>query len=76
MKNDIKIFKIIADYRPKSPNNPCYYVKAESARQAKKRFLAFMSWLKVYNVELCNEEETEKIMSEPERYLFRYPMEW
>lgn len=71
-----KIFKVIADYRPNNPNKPCYYVKAGSAQQAKKRFLAFMTWLKIYSIELCDEQETAKVMAEPERYLFRYPMEW
>lgn len=63
------IYEITADYRPRNPNKPKYYVVAKTEREAKKKFMAKISWLKVYTVDLLSEMETEAIISHPEKHI-------
>lgn len=72
MNNKQKIlFAITADYRPQNPHKPKYYIQCETAKQAKQIFKNYVTWLKIYNVEPCDEETTKRIIAEPEKYLFR-----
>ena len=62
------IYKITADYRPKNPNKPTYYVMAHSKKSAKETFSEIISWLKMYSCEECDEEEKNRILSDPCHY--------
>ena len=64
-----KLFKITADYRPRNPNKPSYYVVAKDKTEAKKKFMAKISWLNIYTVDLLDETETEAIISHPEKHI-------
>lgn len=63
------LYKITADYRHNNPNPPDYYVRAPSSREAKRRFMAIFSWLDIYNVEICTENDALKIMASPEKHI-------
>lgn len=65
----MSLYKIIADYRKHNSNKPCYYVEAESLKQAKKRFKNLISWLDIYYIEVCNSAETKKVLSEPNKHI-------
>ena len=62
------IYKITADYRPKNPNKPTYYVVAHDKKSAKETFSEIISWLKIYSCEKCDEEEKNRILSDPCHY--------
>lgn len=63
------VYEITADYRPRNPDKPKYYVVAKTKIEAKKKFMAKISWLKIYTVDLLDETETEAIISHPEKYI-------
>lgn len=52
------IYRITADYRPQNPRKPHYYVIADNAKAAKKKFEQRIPWLKVYE---CIEESDQSI---------------
>ena len=71
-KNDeIDLYAVTADYRPNNPNKHRYYIRATSKKHAREIFLNFVTWLKIYKVELCDEETKKRVLSEPGKYLFR-----
>ena len=67
-KINADFYKITADYRPQNPNKPTYYVMAHSKKSAKETFSEIISWLKIYSCEECDEEEKNRILSDPCRY--------
>lgn len=62
------LFCITADYRPKSENNPKYYVMAENRRSAKSIFSGRISWLRIYGAEPYDGDPNE-ILSHPDRHI-------
>ena len=64
------LYVITADYRPKNLNKPKYYVRAKTSTEAKRIFSHYITWLKVYSVELCSQETTAKVLADPGKYLF------
>lgn len=68
MKN-YKLFRVTADYRKNNPNKPHYYVLAKNRKEAKIRFKNRISWLDIYNVEICNENDTKTILYNPMEYI-------
>lgn len=65
----MKIFKIHADYRKNNPHINWYYVPANTKKEARERFKRIVSWLDIYGVELCNEDEARKVIEHPEKYI-------
>lgn len=65
----MKLYRIFADYRKSNPNHPCYYVSAETEKMAKDRFKGRITWLDIYEVELCREDEARKVLSEPMKHI-------
>lgn len=63
------VYKITADYRPRNPNKPKYYAVAKTEREAKKKFMAKISWLKVYSCDLLDESTAGNIVSHPEKHI-------
>ena len=63
------LYKIEADYRPKNPRKPRYYVWADTSKDAKLVFSNIIPWLTIYNVTPVNEEDTYKICSEPDKHI-------
>ena len=63
------VWCITADYRPKNTNKPKYYVIADSKKEAKEKFMAKISWLKIYSCELLNKTLGQEIVSRPEKYI-------
>lgn len=56
------LWEIQADYRKKNPVMPVYYVVAETKSQARERFSDLISWLAVYSVRKCSDEEAHNIL--------------
>ena len=65
----MRLYEIEADYRPKNPKKPKYYVWADTVKDAKLVFSNIISWLIIYNVTLMNEEDSDKICSEPDKHI-------
>lgn len=57
----MNLYKITADYRPKNPNKPEYYVWGENTKEAKKRFNDRINWLKIYGCEKVNDDKVDGI---------------
>ena len=57
----IKIYAVTADYRPKNPKKPIYYVLGNNKKEAKKRFSNVISWLKIYDIRELNQEEEREL---------------
>lgn len=57
-----KIYQIKADYRPKNPNKPSYYVLAYNKKQAKEIFKASISWLDIYEVNEISEDQYDDLI--------------
>ena len=65
-----KLYEIIADYKPRSSDNPRYYVKAETPDQAKKIFSGKTSNLTIYGCKRIKDKESvANILENPERYI-------
>lgn len=56
----MNLYEIEADYRPKNPNKPRYYVWGYTIKDAKLVFSNIIPWLTIYNVTQVNEEDTYK----------------
>ena len=56
---DIKLFKIHADYRPLNMQKTTnyYYVYGWKKSQVGKFFRNKAPWLKIFNIEMCDDEE-------------------
>lgn len=66
----MKLFKIFADYRPKDEvRKHWYYVAAENKPKAKKKFTSMISWLKVYEIEECDEQTVQDVLANPDAYI-------
>ena len=65
----IKLYKVYADYRPDNSNRIPYYVRASSKSKAKIRFYDKVTWLKIYKVEDCTEEEAVNILSNRDKHI-------
>lgn len=63
------LYEIEADYRPKNPKKPKYYVWADTAKDAKLIFSNIISWLTIYNVTAMNEEDACGICNEPDKHI-------
>ena len=50
------LYKITADYRPRNPKSPTYYLYADSKKEAKQIFEGVATWLDVYEVVECPNE--------------------
>lgn len=68
MKN-YKLFRVTADYGKNNPNKPHYYVWAHDRKEAKVRFKNRISWLDIYNITNCNEDDTKTILNNPMKYI-------
>jgi len=65
-----KLYEIIADYKPRSSDNPRYYVKAATQDQAKKIFSSKTSNLHIYGCKRIKDKESvANILENPERYI-------
>ena len=69
MNTEKKIFKIHADYRKNNPHINWYYIYAHTKKEAKEQFKRTISWLDVYRVEECTEEESKTIIESPEKHI-------
>ncbi len=69
MNSIYKLYKITADYRKHNPNKPHYYVRAKTIKEAKERFKNLISWLDIYEVEVCTEDIANKIAAEPTKHI-------
>ena len=65
----VKLYEIMADYRPNNPNKPKYYVRARNKSEAKKRFDNKIGWLKIYSVKECDEDMARKVVGNPQHYI-------
>lgn len=65
----MKLYEIMADYRPNNPNKPKYYAYGQNKTEAKQRFSKYISWLKIYEVTELDEATAEKIISEPRKHI-------
>lgn len=63
-----KLYKVTADYRKNNHNKPHYYVRAETVREAEKRFRDIISWLDIYGIEICDDSVADEILSEPMKH--------
>lgn len=63
------MYVVTADYRPHNPNKPKYYVIAGTIKEAKAKFSAVISWLKIYSIELVAESESADIMKHPDKHI-------
>ena len=63
------VYEITADYRPRNPDKPKYYVVAKTEREAKKKLMAKISWLKIYSCNLLDESIARGIVKQPEKYI-------
>lgn len=66
---EMRLYEIVADYRPKNPNKPKYYVWANTANDARKIFGDIISWLKIYSVTVMNKSDADLICGEPDRHI-------
>lgn len=70
MSDDIKLFAINAGYRKSDIGTNWYYVQAKSARDARKRFKARITWLDVYSVnEITDVDLIHDVLSLPLKYI-------
>ena len=46
-----------------------YYVAAENKLKAKKKFMSMISWLKVYEIEECDEQTVQDVLANPDTYI-------
>lgn len=67
--NEVKLYKVTADYRKNNPNKPHYYVRAKTKKEAKERFKNIISWLDIYNVEVCEDSAANEILAEPMKHI-------
>lgn len=65
----MKLYKITADYRPHNPNKPHYYVYGKTEKEAKRRFNALISWLKVYEIDEVDDLTVKSIVAEPSNHI-------
>ena len=65
----MKLYQIIADYRPNNPHKPKYYVIANSKSDAKKKFKDLLSWLDIYGICEVDDKESKKIIGEPMKHI-------
>ncbi len=65
----MRLYEIEADYRPKNPKKPRYYVWADTAKDAKLIFSNIISWLTIYNVVPMDKEDSDKICNEPDKHI-------
>lgn len=70
MSDDVKLFAINAGYRKSDIGTNWYYVRAKSARDARKRFKARITWLDVYSVnEITDVDLIHDVLSLPLKYI-------
>lgn len=67
--NEVKLYKVTADYRKHNPDKPHYYVRAKTKIEAKERFKNTISWLDIYNVEVCDDSIVNVIIAEPMKHI-------
>lgn len=67
--NEIRMYKVTADYRKNNPNKPHYYVMARNQKEAKNRFKNRINWLDIYNVEVCEDSVAKVIIAEPMKHI-------
>jgi hypothetical protein len=66
----MRLWEIEADYRLQNQAKPKYYVLADNAREAKKKFSARISWLKIYScAEVYDEGRKKRIVENPRYYI-------
>ena len=63
------MFKIHADYRKNNQHINWYYVIANTKKEAMEKFKNTISWLDIYNVEICTDEESKTIIQNPAKYI-------
>ena len=69
MNTKMKMFKIHADYRNNNPHINWYYVYAYTKKDARVRFKSVISWLDIYKVEDCTDEEKQRVVDNPDKYI-------
>lgn len=62
------MYKINANYR-RTINKNYYYVIAKTKSEAKKIFLNYISWLEIYDIELCDRAEELKVINNPYKHI-------
>lgn len=67
--NEVKLYKVTADYRKHNPDKPHYYVRAKTKKEAKEKFKNTISWLDIYNVEVCDDSIVNVIIAEPMKHI-------
>lgn len=65
----MNLYEIEADYRPKNPSKPRYYVWADTVKEAKLVFSNIISWLTIYNVTMVDKKVACKICNEPDKHI-------
>ena len=58
----MKVFLVIADYRPTNQNKPTYEVVAKNERVCKQGFQKKFPWLKVYSVTEVSKEPNQNMI--------------
>ena len=66
----MNLYAVTADYRPSNPNKPVYYVLAVSKAEAKRIFQSRISWLKIYDVALIDDDtRKQEIINNPRHHI-------
>ncbi len=63
------LYEVTADYLPNNPNKPKYYVVASSKKEAREKFSDIISWLKIYRVDLVDEDIADDIIKQPQNHI-------
>ena len=67
--DEVKIYKVTADYRKNNPNKPHYYVVARNQKEARDRFKNRISWLDIHDVEVCEDSIAKVIIAAPMKHI-------
>lgn len=66
----LRMYEVTADYRPENESPPKYYVTADNKKEARQKFKAKISWLKILSCEEVTDQTLVlRVFSMPERYI-------
>lgn len=67
---ETRLYEITADYRPKNPNKPKYYVIAQTPTNAKSLFVNTIPWLKIYSCTVITDpSRVNEVLANPRHYI-------
>lgn len=67
----MRLFKIIADYRPVNGHNPQYYILENNKSNAQRKFSSKFSYMKIYEIkEVLDKDSQLEILMNPEHYIY------